>query len=322
MWDSAGNLQRANFNRELQIVLADAQDHPAVYEFIMRREVARLKYDPSVGTRRIDDLREAWETTGKVPQKYRYGNDIAHDLRREFQDLLGDDVDLTQVNTAFSEAQKALALAERRRDSARLEVIERVLADNRPDFGTKSILPRFDRAKIEGKVREIKKAEVIEAIEEYSRRVPAEWVDQYAPGYSMGFVRRGYHSVGNRRIRVSGNDSLSQNGWRSTLHHEFTHGHQNWSPQVNAAERMFLSRRAQSLADDDIAQPFLPRTYSSDPEPRFELNIGDDYATKIYPHGTTELSTRASEYLWYGKFRGNDIDSEVLDWFLGVLLTL
>ena len=322
MWDSAGNLQRHNFNNELSVVLGQAEDHPAVYEFLMRREVARAKDRPAVGTRRIDDLREAWETTGKVPRYYRNANDIAHDLRREYHHLVRENVDTTQAQTAVLEAQKALALAERRQASARLEVIERVLADNRPDFGTKSILPRFDRAKIEGKVREIKKAEVIEAIEEYSRRVPAEWVDQYAPGYSMGFVRRGYHSVGHRRIRVSGNDSLSQNGWRSTLHHEFTHGHQNWSPQVNAAERMFLSRRAQSLADDDIAQPFLPRTYSGDPEPRFELNIGDDYATKIYPHGTTELSTRASEYLWYGKFRGNDIDSEVLDWFFGVLLTL
>jgi len=225
---------------------------------------------------------------------------------------------LRELNDEIRDLTRRVMEIDEQLAAQRFEVIQEVLAENRPEFGTGDALAAFDRSKIRGKSG-VKKAEVIAEIEQYGKQVPREWLDDYLTGHSFGFIQRGYFSRYKRNVRVSGSK------WRSTLTHEMTHGHQYYTPQINAAERLYLSRRAQSLGDE----AFRPKTYRRDTEPFFDLGTGDDYTTKVYFDGITELSTRSSEFTWHpAQARplvggtASEPDQELVEFWLGALLTL
>ena len=228
------------------------------------------------------------------------------------------DARIRELNDEIRDIAKRLTEIDEQLATQRFDIIQGVLAENRPEFGTGDALAAFDRSKIRGK-KGVKKSDVIAEIEQYGKQVPREWLDDYLPDHSFGFTQRGFFSRYKKAVRVSGTK------WRSTLTHELTHGHQYYSPQINAAERLYLSRRAQSLGDD----AFMPRTYLRDREPFFDLGTGDDYTTKIYSDGLTELSTRSSEFTWHPDqarprvgTNASEVDQELVDFWLGVLLTL
>jgi hypothetical protein len=268
-----------------------------------------------------NSLETWWKGDGIIPLRFLDANLVSRSVARNATRAISadDKLALEAIMARHREAKEVLRAAEERVVTSRIEIIERVLAENRPGFGTGDIVPKFD--KIVGSKGQAGKADIVDEMRGYSRRVPVEWIDEFEDGHSFGFVRRGYYSLGDKRVRTSPSPNLyGHDSWRSTLQHEITHGHQYHTPQINAAERMYLSRRAQTV--DEALEPFQPLRYSNDPEPRFELGLGDKYATKLYTD-TSELSTRASEYLWMGKFDGREtIDDEVLDWWLGVLLTM
>lgn len=228
------------------------------------------------------------------------------------------DAAIRELNDEIRDIAKRLTEIDEQLATQRFDIIQGVLVENRPEFGTGDALAAFDRSKIRGK-KGVKKSDVIAEIEQYGKQVPREWLDDYLPDHSFGFTQRGFFSRYKKAVRVSGTK------WRSTLTHELTHGHQYYSPQISAAERLYLSRRAQSLGDD----AFMPRTYLNDREPFFDLGTGDDYTTKIYSDGLTELSTRSSEFTWHPDqarprvgTNASEVDQELVDFWLGVLLTL
>ena len=192
--------------------------------------------------------------------------------------------------------------------AARIEATETVLAANRAGFGEGDIATKF--AKVSGKTGIASTADVRDALAEYNRRVPREWVDQFDSGYSLAFVQRGFFDRWKKFVRISGPD------WRSTLTHELTHGHQFHTKSIQAIERLFLSRRAQQIGDS----AFKPQAYMSDAQRWYDLGLNDPYMTKLYASDYTELSTRASEMVWYGL--SHNVPTDVLDFWLGVLLLL
>jgi len=192
----------------------------------------------------------------------------------------------------------------------RVGVLEDLLKANRTRFGEGDAVSKFSQ--IEGKTKVAKVADVREALRDYARRVPTEWLDEFRDGFSFGFVKRGFYSHYYKRLRVSGSN------WQRTLTHEMTHGHQYHSRRIQMFERMYLSRRA--TRPEYVDSWYVPQKYNTDPEPWFDLGFGDRYTTKVYADGITELSTRASEMAWYGL--DNGVDVEMIDYWLGVLLTL
>jgi predicted nuclease with TOPRIM domain len=225
---------------------------------------------------------------------------------------------LRELNDEIRDLTKRLIEIDDGLAAQRFEIIQEVLAENRPEFGTGDALAAFDRSKIRGKSG-VKKADIIAEIEQYARQVPREWLDDYLTGHSFAFIRRGHFDRYKKAIRMSGSQ------WRSTLTHEMTHGHQYYSPQINAAERLYLSRRAQRLGDE----AFRPKSYMRDSQPFFDLGTGDDYTTKVYFDGITELSTRSSEFTWHpaqarprAGGTASEVDQELVDFWLGALLTL
>jgi len=311
MFMGSGSSTTAQFDNALVVILRTQMKNEDLYQLFRRTVDA-------------DDVRQLdfqWGSNRTIGPGFLHPDNLRRSIfRRVGTDIYQADSDaLYAIRLRHKEAVQALRDAEAEVVKSRIGVIERVLGENRDGFGTGDITPKFD--KIAGAKDMAKKADIVEEMRDYSRRVPVEWIDEFGENHSFGFVGRGYYSLLDARVRVSGQmNQYGHQSWRSTLQHEFTHGHQYHTPQINAAERMYLSRRAQSA--EDAVEAFTPRKYGSDSQPRFELGLGDDYMTKLYSD-TSELSTRASEFLWMGRVSDKStVDEEVLDWWLGVLLTM
>lgn len=261
-------------------------------------------------------LKETFDTTGAL----RAGDQVAirqamHQLnsaqRRAAREVF--DVDSKALRDESQRLASLISDIDSKVKELRIGVLEDILSANRPNFGGGDAVSKFE--KISGKTGKVGIPEVREALTEYSRRVPTEWLEAFRDRYTFGFVQRGFYSHYYRKVRVSFGTAK---GWRSTLTHEMTHGHQYHSRQIQMAERLYLSRRSTLPEYQDTW--FRPRKYRGDKEPWFDLGVGEQYTTKIYSDGVTELSTRASEWTWYGLEKG--IDPEMVDYWLGVLLTL
>ena len=301
----AGDTPNPEFARRLQELLMAEGNNPAVRDLMMR------VYDDSPSVAEL--IATKFAQTGEVPRGMISAEQVIvyfRDQQRLRQGITK--LDLSDLWTTQRNIEKAVKQAEETLAAARIEATEQVLAANREAFGTGDIRPKI-KGIVEGS--KITRDMIEDEIVAYGRRVPVEWIDTYGSGYTVQIKGdRGWYHKGLKTITV---DAATR--WKSTLTHEITHGHQVHSAQVSMIERLYLSRRARKRAADGY-NAYRPRTYGNDKEPWFDLGIGDDYTTKIYDDGITELSTRASEFTWYGLDDG--VDPEIVDYWLGVLLLL
>ena len=304
-----GNNTKVDFDQALRTVLKRHRSNESLYQFY------RSALDPG-DARQLDFW---WESHGTIADTFLDPTKAwSHLLRGARSGVTEQDkVVITELRRRHQEAQAIVQSADDDIAKARIPIIERVLTENRQSFGTADITPRF--TEIRGKKAVAKKADIVAEMRDYSRRVPPEWIEDFVEDHTFGFVERGYYSLDAGRVRTSGYAQFGPGSWRSTLQHEITHGHQYYTPQINAAERLYLSRRAQTV--DDALEPFKARPVRGDRQSRYELGLGDNYMTKLYDD-VSELSTRASEFLWMGREADDVLDDEVLDWWLGVLLTM
>ena len=316
-------LQYAGYDKTVARIIEDiveeSADQRALLDFVdemfayERDRVGLVDYSE----RLLQRIKDGFEQTGRIPE----------DMKTVVQQTAGKYLQLRREETAkmlrdrvaplrdeMDEAKRLLKELDDTLDNARISILEEILSTNRPAFGGGDALSKFK--KLTGKTKAVGVKELREALREYSRRVPTEWLDAYPSGYTLGFVQRGFYSHLERKIRLS--LGSKKGSWRSTLTHEITHGHQYNSRHIQMAERLYLSRRSTFAEYEDTW--FRPQKYNRDQQPTFDLGIGDQYTTKIYSDGITELSTRASEMTWYGLEDG--VDPEMIDYWLGVLLTL
>lgn len=239
-----------------------------------------------------------------------------------------------EVDNLIKEAKEAVKVLLDSRIEVRQRVIQQVLAASREGFGTGSIRSKISKITGRqsptqlktryGRHSKVTKKQIEEQLDTYSTRVPKEWIEMYDGGHSIGWNQRAYYSYMRKQIKLSGDEAM-EGGWRATLQHEITHGHEYTNNRLLALEHVFQTRlvrqRAYDASTDDIRlvdiYPYIKK--ADDKEWGFDLQLGDSYATKVYRRGNArEISTRGVEVLWYEDW--SKYDSEWLDFVLGTLL--
>jgi hypothetical protein len=316
-------LQYAGYDKTVARILEDIVEESADQRVLLDFVDEMFAYERDRGglsefdERLLRQIKDGFEATGRIPEDMKT---VVQQQTGKYLQLRREETVRTlrfQLSPLRDEMDKAKRLLQQLDDTledTRISILEEILSTNRPGFGGGDALAKFKT--VRGKTKAVGVKEVREAMRAYGRRVPTEWLDAYPDRYTFGFVQRGYYSHLQKQVRVS--LGSKKGSWRSTLTHEMTHGHQYNSRQIQMAERLYLSRRSTFYEYEDTW--FRPQKYMRDKQATYDLGFGDQYTTKIYSDGITELSTRASEMTWYGLPDG--VDSEMIDYWLGVLLTL
>ena len=327
---------------EVQEALAEVfrqlpDDHPAVEDLL--RDLFLFPRGTEVGDAVEDVARYMMDEFGltiseaRTGNQYRFPSTLAGKAGKRTE-VLEAQRRLDELKEAILSANSELELAREATSISRVrvEVLEEVLSASRAEFGTGTLRDKFTRVLGRSGRDSVSRKEVREALDQVAVRMPKEWSDAIFTDQEIGFVKRGYYNLFERRLRVSGPRSgdavaWTKGSWQSVLHHEVQHATQGTQPTVRLLERILLSRRAQQRAATE-GESFwkMERIYKGDKEWYLDVGLGEKYMMKHYPgqissvqhDGFTELSTRGMERLWYEDWETTDRD--VLRLMLGMLL--
>jgi hypothetical protein len=204
-------------------------------------------------------------------------------------------------------------------------VLKDVLRASRPRYGQPraSIASYFRDVKLPTGV---KKKDWTDAIEELDGMLPAEWVEDTitqtrGSGWTLKFTKRGYNSSRERTIALSGdktNSGKGIRGWRSTLAHEFQHSVQDVRGVTNS-EYLIINRLGKKRG---LTSSSKPKTITKG-EVGWDLGINDLYTGRLYTWGSTEVTTRGVERLFYEGWAGmRKNGDEYIRYLLGILVGL
>ena len=234
----------------------------------------------------------------------------------------------TKHGASTIELRKEVKKIKDRVDTRRREVMLDVLRASRPYYGQPraSIGSYFSNVTLP---RTINRKLWDNAIEELDGMLPAEWVgDTIAQtrrgGWTAKFSKRGRNTQQLRLIEISGHtvdEGRGKNGWRSTLMHEFQHSTQDVRG-VAQSEYAIINRlgKKQGLSSSSTPQVYL-KVKGKPPEIAFDLGIGDLYTGRIYSFGSTEVTTRGLERLFYEDWDTMRVNGdEYIRYLLGMLM--
>jgi hypothetical protein len=204
-------------------------------------------------------------------------------------------------------------------------VLKDVLRASRPRYGQPraSIASYFRDVKLPTGV---KKKDWADAIEELDGMLPAEWVEDTitqtrGSGWTLKFTKRGYNSSRERTIALSGdktNSGKGIRGWRSTLAHEFQHSVQDVRGVTNS-EYLIINRLGKKRG---LTSSSKPKTITKG-EVGWDLGVNDLYTGRLYTWGSTEVTTRGVERLFYEGWAGmRKNGDEYIRYLLGILVGL
>lgn len=229
----------------------------------------------------------------------------------------------------FQEAEKAAdeAIAERfkklaelknidpRRDPAKVEAaLLKLLEASRPGYGTGAVQGIFNKA-----ARQPAWATDPDVLDFVNKRLPKEWAESMEAKYAGDIVpvltsHGGYFQDKARGgiVAVSGDGQKL----KSTLLHELTHVVESSRRGVVQAERLYYNRRATKLGGN-----LKRRTlYGSSGEHYYDLELGEDYAAKVYQDDYYELLTMGIERIFRGDIA--TMPPDYLHFVLGSLIGL
>ena len=308
------------------------------------RQIARLlrleNYERQEWEQVIDNITSTkYQTTFAIytndglEVSVRYLGTLAQNDRtlRQFQDVYDD------ANVTYQDAMSKITdlHAEKRKHNrvlatARREVMVDVLRASRPRYGQsrvslQSYFSSINAPQVVGTRR------VEQALQELTELLPAEWVEDTVRetrgmGWTLKFAPRGGNTKSRRLIELSGdraNDGRDMGGWRSTLMHEVQHSTQDVRGVVDTEYAIFnrLGKK-QGLSSSSRPQIYMKHKGKAD-EIAFDLGVDDLYTGRIYPWGSTEVTTRGLERLfhsdWYFLRTNGD---QYLRYLLGILIGL